>query len=82
MLVEGESRSAGVGGRHLEQARNSLRDLGPGAASSAAALGAEAAGLLTVAGREAAARDDVRSAAASLERAAALLPPGDADRFG
>ena len=82
VLAEGESRSAEVAGRHLEQARKSLMDLGPGAASSVAALGAEAAGLLAVAGREAAARDDVRSAAASLERAAALLPPGDADRLG
>ena len=82
VLAEGESRSAGVAGTHLERARDSLLDLGPGAASAAAALGAEAAGLLAIAGREAAARDDVRSAAASLERAAALLPPGDADRLG
>ena len=39
VLAEGESGSAEVAGTHLEHARNSLMDLGPGAAASVAALG-------------------------------------------
>ena len=61
-----------LAGHHLEQACRALRELG-GAEPRAHALGDEAATLLGRAGRRAAARDDVPTAIALLERADALL---------
>ncbi len=63
-------------GRHLERARGYLLELGPARAAQATALGERAAEHLARAGRAAAARGDVTTTAADLERAAALLPPG------
>ena len=63
-------------GRHLERARGYLLELGPAQADRATALGERAGEHLALAGRAAAARGDVTTTAADLERAADLLPHG------
>lgn len=65
-----------LAGSHLERARAYLLELGPGGSSRIQDLGRSASARLASAGRAAAARGDVRTAASTLERAAALLPPG------
>jgi class 3 adenylate cyclase/tetratricopeptide (TPR) repeat protein len=65
---------------HLERAHESLAALGLDSARTAAIAG-EAAGWLLAAGRRAFARDDMPAAATLFARAAALLPPGDAQRL-
>jgi class 3 adenylate cyclase/tetratricopeptide (TPR) repeat protein len=70
---------AEVLGYHLEQAYRCRAELGA-MDDANAALGRQASALLAEAGRRASDRGDMSAAVNLLERAAALLPPDDADR--
>jgi class 3 adenylate cyclase/tetratricopeptide (TPR) repeat protein len=66
-------------GYHLEQAHRYLAELGP-LDDEGRAIGVDGSTRLARAGRRAFARGDMHAAAGLLGRAAALRPPGDAER--
>jgi tetratricopeptide (TPR) repeat protein len=68
-------------GYHLEQAHRYLKELGP-LDEAGIAVGIDAAGRLSGAGRRAFARSDMHAAANLLGRAAALLPKESRERLG
>jgi class 3 adenylate cyclase/tetratricopeptide (TPR) repeat protein len=70
---------AEIRGYHLEQAYLTLVQLGP-STGEVVEVGRRGAGYLSSAGRRALARGDMPAAASLLQRAAALLPPGEPTR--